>query len=204
MSTRPFDDPEQDEREERIEELQRRAEELSGGEMIAGGDADAPAEVREQFWEHVVGWEQAPWTTDFQRLQQAGIALPPAETLDDDQVSMKLWEIIDQLARRRVFLSQTDHLSDRELYELLWSDILHEDTKDVPMDESSAYHIDLVSSGSEEDNQLYLKYYADDEERDQWRRDYPDDIIPEHVDPPYDRDQHLPQATYPDQNPELG
>ena len=65
---------------------------------------------------------------------------------------MKLWEIIDQLARRRVFLSQTDHLSDRELYALLWSDILHEDTKDVPVDESSACHIDLLSGGWEEDN----------------------------------------------------
>jgi hypothetical protein len=204
MPAEPFDDPEENEREERIEELQRRASELTGGEMIAGGDADAPAEVREQFWEHVVDWEEAPWTTDFQRLQQAGVALPPPETLDDDQVSMKLWEIIDQLSRRRVFLSQTDHLSDRELYQLLWSDTLHEDTKDVPMDESSAYHIDLVSSGSEEDNQLYLKYYADDEERDQWRRDYPDDTVPDHVDPPYDRDQHLPHATYPDPDPKLG
>jgi hypothetical protein len=95
-------------------------------------------------------------------------------------------------------------LSDRELYQLLWGDGLHEDTKDMVMDESSACHIDLLSGGSEEDNQPYLKYYADDEEREQWHRDYPEDSIPDHVDPPYDRDQYLPQATYPDPDPELG
>jgi hypothetical protein len=68
MSTRPFDDPEQNEREEHIEELQRQANELTGGEMIAGEVAKASPEVREQFWEHVVAWEEAPWTTDFRRL----------------------------------------------------------------------------------------------------------------------------------------
>ena len=204
MSTRPFDDPEQDEREEHIEELQRQADELTGGEMTAGEAADAPPEVREQFWEHVVAWEEAPWTTDFLQLQESGIALPAPETLGDDQVSMKLWEVIDHLARRRVFLTRTDHLSDRELYALLWSDVLHEDKKDIPVDEYSAYHIDLLTSGSEEDNQLYLKYYADDEERTRWRQDYPEDSMPDHVDPPYDRDQHLPEATYPDPDEDLG
>lgn len=203
MSSRPFDDPEQNEREEHIEDLKQRAEELTGGEMITGEVTESSPEVREQFWEHVVAWEEAAWTTDFLQLQEAGIALPAPDALNDDQVSMKLWEVIDQLARRRVFLNQTDHLSDRELYGLLWSDVLHEDKKDIPMDESSAYHIDLLTGGSEEDNQLYLKYYADDEERERWRQDYPADAIPDHVDPPYDRDQYLPEATYPDPDPEL-
>jgi hypothetical protein len=72
----------------------------------------------------------------------------------------------------------------------------------VLLDESSACHIDLLTSGSEEDNRLYLKYYADDSERAQWRQDYPGDSVPDHVGPPYDRDQYLPEATYPD--PDLG
>jgi hypothetical protein len=88
MSARPFDDPEENQREDRIEELQHRAHELTGGEMIAGGAAESPPEVREQFWEHVLAWEEAPWTTDFLQLQEAGIALPAPDTLDDDQVSM--------------------------------------------------------------------------------------------------------------------
>lgn len=52
---------------------------------------------------------------------------------------------------------------------------------------------DLVSSGSDEDTQAWLKYYADEDTRRQWAKDFPDDILPPHEDPPYDRDRHLPQ-----------
>ncbi len=54
--------------------------------------------------------------------------------------------------------------------------------------------IDFLSSGSDEDNELYLKYYADDDYRRRWRDDWPNDVIPPHVDPPYDRDGNLPNA----------
>ena len=36
-------------------------------------------------------------------------------------------------------------------------------------------------SGSDEDNQLYLKYYADEEWRERWHKDWPNDVIPPHV-----------------------
>jgi hypothetical protein len=196
MPIDPFEDDEEREREEHIEELKQRAQELAGGQMTEGEVNPSSPQVRGQFWEHVVAWEEAPWITNFQQLERKGVALPAPETLDDDQVSMKLWEVIDHLARLRVFLNETDHLSDRELYTLLWSDILKEETKDIKVDEDSAWHIDLVSSGSDADNHLYLKYYADEETREQWRKDYPEDQIPDHEDPPYDRDQYLPQVTY--------
>jgi hypothetical protein len=80
------------------------------------------------------------------------------------------------------------------LYTLLWRDTLHEEVKALPYDEDSAYHIDLLGSGSEEDLQLYLKYYADEEERGRWLKDFPDVAMPDHEHPPYDRDRYLPQA----------
>ena len=54
----------------------------------------------------------------------------------------------------------------------------------------------LVSSGSDEDIDIWLTYYADDDSRAQWRRDFPDAEIPERKTPPYDRDRLLPQAQY--------
>lgn len=39
-----------------------------------------------------------------------------------------------------------------------------------------------------------MKYYADEETRRQWKNDFPDYEMPEHEDPPYDRDRLLPGA----------
>jgi hypothetical protein len=95
-----------------------------------------------------------------------------------------------------VFVEQTDHLSDRELYTHLWTDSLREETKAMPLAPNSAYHIQLLGSYSEEDMQLYLKYYADEAWRRQWHKDWPNDPIPPHEDPPYDRDRLLPKPDY--------
>lgn len=173
--------------------------ELEGGEAsvdeeLTGVSGDCPPEVAAQFWQSVAAYEQAPLTTHFQQLEEAGIELSAPDALDERRLTAKLWEVIEALARLRVFLSQTDHLSDRELYMLLWRELLREPVKDLPLDESSAWHIDLAGSGSEEDAYLYLKYYADEEMRRRWAADFPADEMPERAAPPFDRDRYLPQA----------
>jgi len=185
-----------EDREKRIEELKRRAEELAGGDMKNGEIEPRSPEVKEEFWNQVVDYEEAPWTTHFAQLERAGVTMPAAETLNDQQVTAKLWEVINKLAQMRIFLEDTDHLSDRQLYTTLWSDDLREETKDVLLDQDSACHYQLLSSGSEEDTYLYLKYFADEQWRKDWLEDFPEYVMPEHEDPPYDRDRLLPQPTY--------
>lgn len=171
--------------------------EQGNGEASAGGEftwmpEDCPPGVTAQFWQSAAAYEQAPLTTHFQQLEEAGVELPAPESLDDRRLTAKLWEVIEALARMRVFLSQTDHLSDRELYVLLWHELLCESVKDMPLDEASAWHLDILGSGSREDTYLYLKYYADEDWRQSWRADFPADEMPEHEEPPYERDRHLP------------
>jgi len=185
-----------EDREKRIEELKRRASELAGPEMKSGTAEDCPPDVEEGFWKHVVEYEEAPWTTQFQQLERAGVSMPAPETLDDKEVTAKLWEVINKLAQLRIFLEETDHLSDRELYTTLWSDDLRGETKDIMLDRDSACHYQLVGGGSDEELHLYLKYYADEKEREHWREEYPDFPMPDPEDPPYDRDRLLPQPTY--------
>ena len=184
------------EREKRIAELKRQAEELVGGKMVEGEMEETPPEVAEGFWQHVVAYEKAPWTTNFKQLEEAGMELPAPETLNDEQLTKKLWEVIHGLALLRVFLDETDHLSDRELYTLLWSDMLREETKAVTLDEDSACHMSPLGGCSEEDIHLYLKYYADEQWRRNWQEEYPEETLPDHEDPPYDRDRFLPQPDY--------
>jgi hypothetical protein len=188
---------------ERIRALKQRAEEASGGKMVAWESDDLPTEGREQFWQRLMAFEDGPFTTDFQRLQDAGIDLPEPSSLADEQLTAKLREVIEGLGRLRVFLLSTDHLSDRQLYDVLWRETLHHE---IPIetgdpDTESAWHADLTGTGSEEDTRTWLKYYADEETREHWRRDWPEDDIPEHEDPPFDRDRHLPCGSTPRTQP---
>jgi hypothetical protein len=186
----------EDDREKRIEDLKRHAEELCDGQMEVGSLDDCSSEAEEAFWKQLVEYEEAPWTTHFQQLEDSGVSLPPPDSLKDEELTAKLWEVIQKLALLHVFIEQTDHLSDRELYTHLWTDSLREETKALPLAANSAYHIQLLGSYSGEDMLLYLKYYADDDFRRQWHKDWPKDPIPPHEDPRYDRDRLLPKPDY--------
>ena len=137
-------------------------------------------------------WEQGNTTTDFIRLQRAGIHLPPPEDLNDKELGAKLWEVIEALAELRTFLEFTNHLSDRELYAYLWNHALREEVADIePYDKGNTI-LSILGGCSEEDNHNYLKYYADEQDREHWSREFPDYTMPEHEDPLFDRDRHLP------------
>ncbi len=185
-----------DDQDKRIERLKRRAEELGGDQMKARVLGICPPETEETFWKQVAEFEEAPWTTHFHQLESAGVSLPAPDSLNNQELTEKLWEVIHTLALLRVFIEQTDHLSDRELYNHLWTDCLLEETKVLAPAASSAWHIQMLGACSGEDNRLYLKYYADDDSRRHWQEDFPNDPLPEHEDLPYDRDRLLPKRDY--------
>ncbi|NIP96877.1 MAG: hypothetical protein GWO24_26935, partial [Akkermansiaceae bacterium] len=60
--------------------------------------------------------DSEPTSTLARQLIDDGIELPRPESFTEESVRSKLWEVIHGLARRRNFLSSTDHLSDLELY----------------------------------------------------------------------------------------
>jgi len=177
-----------------IAELKDKAKELSGDQMIEGESEDCPPEIAEKFWEHVVAFESAPTTTHRELLLRDGFICTPPNEMNDEELSAKLSELIEVFARRRVFLHSTNHLSDRQLYESLYSDAFDEFTYDFPPEAETNTHIDFVSSGSEEEINNWLKYYADEDERKEWAKDFPEDEIPAHEDPKYNRDEFLPRA----------
>lgn len=148
---------------------------------------------REEFYSQIAAYEQAESIPLFEILCKSGISLPPPDQLSDAQLPDKLWEIINALSLMRVYFHNTNHLSDQELYAELWQDLLREPAVIMPDNPSYAYHIDLVGSGSEEDLLLYLKYYAEEEERQRWGKEWLADRIPKHEEPSYDRDRRLPQ-----------
>ena len=151
---------------------------------------------QEDFLEHILFMEGAVEQPLFDQLENAGVRLPRPEEMDDAQLHTKLWEVINSMALLSHYLSSTDHLSDRQLYELLWRNTLREPTSICPKDSRASCHIDILGGCSEEDIQLRLKYYMEEEERLEWEAEFPDETIPPKEPLPYDRDRHLPEPDY--------
>jgi hypothetical protein len=182
------DDPSQ---EERIAKLRAELEKLGGSTTTL---ESMPADMEEEFLRHVLEYETAEPISLMTLLENSGLQVPAPDTLDKDALKVKLKELIERMASLGAYVLHTNHLSDRELYDYLFNDGLREEAVLFPENSSYAYMIDLTGSGSDEDNQIYLKYYADEEHRRQWVHDWPDDPLPEHEDPPFDRDRFLPQS----------
>jgi len=182
------DEPSQ---EERINKLRAELEKLGGNTSTL---ESMPADMEEEFLRHVLEYETAEQISLLRLLENAGLEVPAPETLEDDVLKIKLKEIIDRMASVGAYVLHTNHLSDRDLYDYLYHDALREETVLFPENPSYAYMIDLTGSGGEDDNATYLKYYADEEYRRQWAHDWPDDPMPEHEEPPFDRDRFLPQS----------
>ena len=180
MSTNYADDNRS--QEDRINGLKQQAEQAAGSEMTAWESDTLSAGQREQFWRRVVDYETAPTTNHFQQLTEAGLKLVDPEATDDGELTSKLWEVIAALARIQVFITSTNHLSDRELYTLLWRVTLREEIPMLP-DDRGFWHVSLLGDGGDRDTYLYLKYYADQDMREQWLADFPDDDMPAHEDP---------------------
>ena len=180
--------------EVRIAKLRAELEKL-GGTTLDRLES-MPADIEEEFLRHVLEYETAEPVSLLTWLAKSGIEVPDLDQLDDKTLSVKLQEVIYGIAYVGAYLLHTNHLSDRDLYEFL-SDCLTEEVVLFPENPDYAYIIDMiggVESGSDEDIQTYLKYYANEQQRVKWGHDWPGDKIPKHKDPPFDRDRFLPQS----------
>jgi hypothetical protein len=182
------DDPTQ---EERIAKLRAELAKL-GGSTISF--ESMPPDMEEEFLRHVLEYETTEAVTLYDQLKRSGPEVLSPDQLDDTTLTAALPILIQRLATLGVYLIHTNHLSDRQLYEYLYHEGLREEAVLYPDNSTYAYIIDLTGSGSDEDNQIYLKHYADEQYRNDWAHDWPDDPMPAHEDPPFDRDSSLPQS----------
>jgi hypothetical protein len=182
-------------REIRIEKLRREIDEVAGGEMFSGRISDGDPNIEEAFLENVLALETHGFVCPFDTLVKDGFALPSPDKLDDAALTAKLWELIRELAKRRLFLHCTDHLTDRELYTWLITDALREEMMGFGLPMGNC-HLDVLGGCSEDDLILSMRYYSDDEERARWAKDFPDFTMPPKEKPPYDRDRLLPKSEF--------
>lgn len=162
----------------RIRELEDEVR-TRGAAFQVGEDFDDS--MREAFLAQILAFEDAPSTTLRDRLAEAGHT--PGRDLHG---------LIGRLAEMNVVIESTNHLDDDSLLQFLLAFLEHPvEFPDIP---DLVMHIDVIGSGSEEDNQLFLKYYASEEDRQHWQREFPDYEVPSKQNPPFDRDRFLPRA----------
>jgi hypothetical protein len=178
---------------DRVERLRDEVRRLGG---VLSTEMDIPPDLEEEFLKQVIAYEHAEPITLFQLLEKGGLKIPAPADLDDGELTARLWEMIERMSSMGAYLVHTNHLNDRELYTYLCSEALLADAFLFPERPDYTYTIDLAGSGSEEDNQLFLKYYADAEARAYWARNWPGDEMPAREQAPYTRDSHLPQPFY--------
>ncbi len=133
------------------------------------------------FLESMLAWERAP-ALPISCWALPELVLPRPSTVDDDVLDTLLADAIDRLFSVRVVLEMTDHLSNRELYTLIYRDILPacEKKVDLPGNFLCWRCVD------ESDHETWLTYYASESERLQWLQTN-SGPLPEAKDLPYPR-----------------
>ena len=140
--------------------------------------------------------EPENWTPPAEQLAEENIPLLPPEEITDETLEPILWELLHNLALRGFYVLHTDHLSDRELYAELWTRGLREPAHLPGRNPRGGWFHDFLGSGGEDDMQLWLRYYASDEERAKHAREWPTTPLPPKEKRSFNRDWRLPKGPF--------
>jgi len=143
--TRPFTDPHPASKL-KLEALERKRAFLNQRKQcIEDLVKDNPAEPDRFYWTMVYDMEHAPTTTGRAQLLEHGIVpVPPQELVLSSELHDELWTIIEALSESGIFLLNTDHLNDANLYARLYYRILDEPCRMMPPGLEAAEYIDCL------------------------------------------------------------
>lgn len=139
------------------------------------------------FLQSMLEWERAPMLPIYEWFQPQ-LRLPAPDTLDDASLQGMLHDTIQRLYEKHIVLDFTDHLSDRELYCLIYRDILPAHEKLINR-RNNYLHWDCANMDG--DPETWLRFYANEDERQAWAAET-DGYLPQVENPPYER--KLPRA----------
>lgn len=148
---------------------------------------DLPTEQENEYLASMLAWERAPVLPIAQWFEPE-LKLPRPETLPDAELHRELWAVIGKLYEKRVVLEFTDHLSDRELYLIIFRDILPSPEKKIELADNWIYWNCAQPDG---DPETWLRYYATPMERAAWSEETGLELPPCEP-PPYPR--NLPRG----------
>jgi hypothetical protein len=141
-----------------------------------------PTRLENEYLASMLAWERAP-VLPISRWFQPELVLPHPDQLDPAQLHRVLWETIQALHQQQIVLDFTDHLSDRELYCVIYRDILPSLEKKL---ERSNTFLHWQCLDVNRDPDIWLRHYATRQERAAWVEEVGGEL-PAHEPPPYPR-----------------
>lgn len=136
------------------------------------------------------------WQQPLKLLRRQGVTLLPPDEHTDETIGAAVWELLHELACRGFYVLHTDHLTDRELYGGLWRDSLREPAMLPGRCHTAAWYHDFTGDGSDEAEQIRLRFYATDEERAKAQAQNPSLSLPPREAPVARRDWRLPKGPF--------
>ncbi len=138
--------------------------------------------MENEFLASMLAWERAP-VLPISLWFEPELTLPHPDRLDDQAVHELLWETIHRLYEKRIVLELTDHLTDRQLYTVIYRDILPSPEKKVDLPKNYL-HWHCLDDAADPD--IWLRYYACEEEREGYAEESGMELPPSES-PPYPR-----------------
>ncbi len=171
-------------------------EEIAAAKGEAAPDGPAFDEPESALEAELRASEPENWVPPVEKLAEENVPLLPPAEITDETLTPILWELLHNLALRGFYILHTDHLSDRELYAELWQHGLREPAHLPGRNPRGGFFHDFLGSWGEDDMQLWLRYYATDQDRAKHAAEWPKDTIPPKEKPPYNRDWRMPKGPF--------
>ena len=157
--------------DERIEQLKAEARRLSAARCVVGID-NLPKDMAEQFLEARDRIRDRPHDNRLRSADRQWRAASAARRGDRsghrrDPVARDLcaWQNFGCYSVARTISATV------KSYSVLWQTVLREEVTVLPEDDTGAWHVDIPDDPEETH---YLTYYASEQEREFFRKDFPD------------------------------
>jgi hypothetical protein len=142
---------------------------------------DLPTAVENEYLASMLAWERAP-VVPIAEWFEPELCIPHPDTLNEAALHAALGDAVQRLFEKRIVLDFTEHLTDRQLYCVIYRDILPSPEKKI--EPSQRYlHWDCADAGG--DSEVWLRFYASEEEREHWASS--GEPLPPSEPPPYPR-----------------
>ena len=149
--------------------------------------------ARKTFFTRGADIHDEAWTTHFERVVESGMTIPNMQKIPKKKLSRALWRLVERLAELNVYLGFTNHLTDKQLYRQLTEETLHDLLRKDAITDDAAFFLGLINFTTPKGVEVFLRYYANRKEREEFKQLFPEVPLPPASVPPSRRDLFLPK-----------